>query len=141
MRAKSTLVEEESKLQAPRYITHIQSLENLIEGDSAHFECKLLPVDDPQLKVEWYHNGEPLTSGHRFKTTHDFGFVALDILYVHPEDSGEYIARAVNQVGEDVTRAIIRCRARQKIIYNPQLPKEMESGIQKIAQIESSRQR
>ncbi|XP_015783235.1 titin isoform X1 [Tetranychus urticae] len=141
MRSKSVAIEEESKLQAPRYITQIQSLENLVEGDSAHFECKLLPVDDPNLRVEWYHNGEPLITGHRFKTTHDFGFVALDILYIHPEDSGEYIARAVNQVGEDLTRAIIRCRARQKIIYNPQLPKEMESGIQKIAQIESSRQR
>jgi len=133
--------EEETMIQAPKFINQIQSLEGLIEGDSAHFECKLVPINDPNLRVEWYHNGKPLISGHRFKTTHDFGFVALDILYVYPEDSGEYVARAVNQVGEDVTTAVLKCKARQKIIYHTQLPKEMETGVQKIAEMESSWQR
>ena len=49
-------------------------------------------------------------SGHRFKTTHDFGFVALDVLYVYTEDSGEYVARAVNDYGEDTTRTTLRCK-------------------------------
>lgn len=133
--------EEETKIHAPKFVTQIESIENLIEGDSAHFECKLLPITDPNLKVEWFLNGKPLLSGHRFKTTHDFGVVALDILYVYPEDSGEYIARATNKIGEDVTKAVIRCRAKQKIVYNPQLPKEMESGVQKIAELEAARQR
>lgn len=134
-------IEEDAKIQAPKFITQIQSLENLVESDSAHFECKLVPTNDANLKVEWFHNGRPLISGHRFKTVHDFGFVSLDILYVYPEDSGEYIARATNQIGEDITKAVIRCRAKQKIIYKPQLPKEMESGVQKIAELEASRQR
>lgn len=52
----------------------------------------------------------PSFSGHRFKTTHDFGFVALDVLYVYTEDCGEYVARAVNDYGEDTTRTTLRCK-------------------------------
>lgn len=34
-----------------------------MEGDSAHFECKLIPVGDPNMKVEWFLNGRPLVTG------------------------------------------------------------------------------
>jgi hypothetical protein len=37
--------------------------------------------------------------GSRFKTLHDFGFVALDISYTIPEDGGVYTCRAVNPIG------------------------------------------
>lgn len=43
-------------------------------------------MNDPDLKVSWYVNGVQLKTGHRFKTTQDFGYVALDILYTYPED-------------------------------------------------------
>ena len=33
------------------------------EGQRAHFECKIIPVSDPTLKVEWLHNGQPLKQG------------------------------------------------------------------------------
>ena len=33
------------------------------EGQHAHFECKLEPVTDSNLKVEWYKNGRPITVG------------------------------------------------------------------------------
>ena len=45
--------------------------------------------------------------GHRFKTTYDFGFVALDILYAYPEDSGTYMCKAKNIAGEAVTTCIV----------------------------------
>lgn len=54
---------EDTPLQPPKFITQIQPLEDLQEGDSAHFECRLHPVNDPKLKVEWFHNGRPLMSG------------------------------------------------------------------------------
>ncbi|XP_067120871.1 titin [Centruroides vittatus] len=132
---------EETPLQPPRFVTQIQPQENLHEGDSVHFECRLEPINDPKLRVEWYHNGQPLRSGHRFKTTHDFGFVALDILYVYAEDSGEYVARAVNELGEDTTKTTLKCKGKPPLIYGTQLPKEMESGVQKIAEMEASWQR
>ena len=49
--------------------------------------------------MEWFHNGKALTTGHRFRTVYDFGFAALDILSVYPEDSGEYTVKATNKLG------------------------------------------
>lgn len=57
------------------------------------------PTNDNELTVEWYHNGQPLANGHRFRKTHDFGYVALDILYVFPEDTGEWTCVARNRLG------------------------------------------
>lgn len=48
------------KRQPPRFVTQIQSLTNLIERQTAKFECQLAPVGDPHMKVEWFFNGKPL---------------------------------------------------------------------------------
>ena len=72
----------------------------LDEGQPAHFETTLTPVNDASMTVEWLFNGKPIPQGHRFRTTYDFGFVALDILYAYPEDSGTYTCHAANQMGE-----------------------------------------
>lgn len=94
--------------EAPKFITHPTDVNRLIEGQSAHFEARLTPVSDPYLTVEWYFNGTKLPTGHRFRTFHDFGIVILDILYCYEEDSGVYECRAVNQMGQDVTRATLK---------------------------------
>jgi Immunoglobulin I-set domain. len=78
------------------------SLENLKEGDHAHLECRVEPINDPNLKIEWFVNGIAIKTGHRFRTTHDFGYVALDILYTYADDSGTYMAKATNLLGEAV---------------------------------------
>lgn len=57
------------------------------------------PTTDNELSVEWYQNGQPFANGHRFRKTHDFGYVALDILYAFPEDSGEWTCVASNSLG------------------------------------------
>ena len=46
-----------------RFKTQIKDLPDLKENDAAHFECKLLPLGDPTMKVEWYKDGEPLHHG------------------------------------------------------------------------------
>lgn len=75
----------------------------VVEGKPVHLEATLTPVNDPTMVVEWYCNGKPIQQGHRFKTTYDFGFVALDILYAHSEDTGTYMCKAKNASGEAVT--------------------------------------
>ena len=40
---------------------------------------------------------------------YDFGFVALDILYTYPEDSGVYMCKATNKYGSDVNQVQLRC--------------------------------
>lgn len=46
--------------------------------------------------------------GHRFRSIHDFGYVALDILYCYSEDSGTYMCKAVNELGEAVTTCTVK---------------------------------
>lgn len=43
---------------------------------------------------------------------HDFGYVALNMKYVNPEDAGTYTCRAVNELGEAVTSAtlFVQCK-------------------------------
>ncbi|KAF0313310.1 Titin [Amphibalanus amphitrite] len=93
--------------QAPQYERPVfgRPLKNasLVEGQPTHLEATLTPVNDPHMKVEWFYNGQPIPQGHRFKTTYDFGYVALDLLYSYPEDSGTYMCKATNLVGEAVT--------------------------------------
>jgi titin len=97
-------------------------VENLKEGQSAHFEARLTPIADPNLTVEWFFNGKKLPHGHRYRTFHDFGIVILDILYCYEENSGEYECRAVNKVGSDVTKATLKCKSKTNLILDSQLP-------------------
>lgn len=46
----------------------------------------------------------------RVTLTHDFGFVALDLAYVKPEDSGTYTCKATNELGQAVCSATLAVR-------------------------------
>jgi len=61
-------------------------------------EATLIPVNDPELEVEWLHNGKPLMPSSRIKTVHDFGYVCLDITGVTEFDKGQYQCRAKNRL-------------------------------------------
>lgn len=41
-------------------------------------------------------------------TTHQFGYVALTLIHVYPEDSGVYTCRAANEAGEAITTATMK---------------------------------
>lgn len=123
----SAAPKEETPFPPPKFITHIESV-TVEESESVRFECRVEPKEDPKLRIEWYRNGKPLPSGHRFKTVYDFGFVSLDILYVYEEDSGEYVCRAVNDAGEDFTKASVSCKKLPNIILQNQVPKGMKKS-------------
>lgn len=61
---------------------------------------------------------------------HDFGYVALNMKYVNPEDSGTYTCRAVNDLGEAVTSAtlFVQCESK-KIQFKVQNHFENEASI------------
>ncbi|ODN04243.1 Titin [Orchesella cincta] len=125
--------EPDAKPEKPVFVTALNNMDNVKESDHVHLECRLTPVNDPNLKVEWFVNGVKLKSGHRFRTTHDFGYVALDILYAYPEDSGTYIAKAVNLVGEAVNTCTVSVSEKKGIYYESQHP----DGWAKISALES----
>jgi len=101
---------EEAPQQPPHFITQIQST-TVDEGEPVRFECRVEPKEDPNLHIEWYRNGKLIPAGHRYRTVYDMGFVSMDILYVYPEDSGEYVCKAINNLGEDTTRAAVSCKS------------------------------
>lgn len=68
----------------------LQNLENVPELNSVHFEATLIPVGDPNMVVEWFHNGQPLQPSTRIKTVYDFGFCVLDVGQVTDLDEGEF---------------------------------------------------
>lgn len=116
----------------PRFLTKPKNIEKSREGQHAHYECKLEPVTDPNLKVEWYKDGRPIIIGHRFRPIHDFGYVALDIIDLIAEDSGVYTCRAVNLVGFDEVQCNLVCRSTQQIISSTQ----NEQGLEQIQYLE-----
>lgn len=129
-------ISTEKSGKAPVFTVPLSNIDSLREGENAHFEGRLTPTDDPNLKIEWFHGGKPLKAGSRFRTFCDFGFVILEISPVYPEDSGEYSCRATNQYGEAVTQASMKVQGKRSIILESQLPKGMEGTIDKIAELE-----
>ena len=105
----------EAPRQPPRFITQIKSV-TVEENETVRFECQVEPKDDSNLRIEWYRNGKLIPAGHRYRTVYDMGFVSMDILYVYSEDSGEYVCKAINDLGEDTTRASVSCK-RQYLFY------------------------
>lgn len=125
--------EVEPEGQRPVFLTPLVSLENLKEGEHAHLECRVQPINDPNLKIEWFINGNPIRASHRFRTTHDFGYVALDILHTYGEDSGTYMCKASNLLGEAVNTCTIKAVNRRSIIFDTQHP----DGLEKIRELEA----
>lgn len=84
----------------PRFLGPLKGTTKIIEGQRAHFEVRVEPQSDLSMKIEWYHNGQPIMPANRIQTYQDFGYVALDILGVRGEDAGTYTVVARNSLGE-----------------------------------------
>ena len=59
--------EEVPTFQRPVFTVPLSNLDGLAEMDNAHFEGRLIPVNDPKLRVEWSFNGKPLEESKNFK--------------------------------------------------------------------------
>ncbi|KAK3888336.1 hypothetical protein Pcinc_007597 [Petrolisthes cinctipes] len=129
-------VQSERAGMAPKFTVPLSNIDSMKEGENAHFEARLVPTDDPRLKVEWYWNGKPMKHSSRIRQFCDFGFVIMEISPIYPEDSGEYMCRAYNDYGEAVTKATLKCEGKRSIILETQLPKSMQKGMEKIAELE-----
>ncbi len=85
---------ESDRARPPKFLRPLVAQTHLKEFHPAHLESRLAPVGDPEMRVEWYKDGTPITVGHRFRPTYEFNYVGLDILYTYFEDSGIYYAVA-----------------------------------------------
>merc|ERR1712226_1322976 len=129
-------VEEDAEITPPKFITQIES-RAVGEGEPVHFNCRVEPKHDPKLQIKWFFNNKELAQGHRFRITHEFGYVALDILYTYPEDEGEYVCKAINELGEDITKCKLMCKELPAIQLENQVPKGMKKSEQ-LVQMEAA---
>ena len=55
--------EKEEVFEKPVFVTPLKGPAELVEGQHAHFEARVVPVGDPNLRLEWYVNGVQLATG------------------------------------------------------------------------------
>ena len=132
-----TLEVEEHAITAPRFLTQLQGVTSLAEGQSAHFEAQIEPIHDPSLRVEFLHNGKTLGQASRIHTVCDFGYVALDIGQLVSSDGGEYICIAKNSLGECRSSVRLDISDRGSLDTSSQRPESQD----KIRQLESKGQK
>ena len=105
--------------QRPTFANNLRNVE-LVQGGSAHFEVHLSSFDYTDLIIEWYLNEKLLdTSDTRVITTNRYGYIALTLMNVHPEDSGIITCKVRNQFGESATSATLRCVPSGQVIDQP----------------------
>lgn len=64
--------------------------------------------------------------GSRFRTSHDFGFVSLDISAVTTDDSGIYMCKAFNLAGEAVSSTGMKVKGKSSIVGDPLSPESWQ---------------
>ncbi|GMT09920.1 hypothetical protein PFISCL1PPCAC_1217, partial [Pristionchus fissidentatus] len=129
--------EETQSLEAPRFARALATKVEAHENEPVHFEARLQPASDVKMTVEWYHNGAPLPAAHRFRPMFDFGYVALDILYAYPEDSGVYELVARNELGETKCQLELVVTGDKVQYLDPHHPE----SLSRIEQLEQNRMR
>ncbi|VDN34592.1 unnamed protein product, partial [Gongylonema pulchrum] len=117
---------------APRFLTQLQSLTDLSEGQLAHLDARIEPVGDPNLKIEWFHNGHPVGHTSRMKSIHDFGFVVLELTPAEPQDSGTWMCRATNKNGQAESTCEIQVKGTSGIVSDWHSTAEGKDRIEKL---------
>jgi hypothetical protein len=106
-------------LVEPRFIRKIVDTQ-VIEKKVTKLEVEVVAVPKPQ--IIWYKNGEEIQCDDRIQT-HDAkgGVYQLIIKNSHNDDTGVYVCKVVNEVGQ------AECSARLEIEMAPQFLKKLET--------------
>uniref|UniRef100_A0A674F057 Obscurin, cytoskeletal calmodulin and titin-interacting RhoGEF b n=1 Tax=Salmo trutta TaxID=8032 RepID=A0A674F057_SALTR len=94
---KASLMDQNLFGGAPRFLTRPKACAVCV-GKDATLSCTI--VGNPTLLITWEKEKLRLTSGGRFKTVDDGNVYRLTIYDLTLEDSGLYMCRAKNNVGE-----------------------------------------
>ncbi|NXD75821.1 TITIN protein, partial [Halcyon senegalensis] len=125
---------DKEKQQKPFFKKKLTSL-RLKQFGPAHFECRLTPIGDPTMVVEWLHDGKPLEAANRLRMINEFGYCSLDYGVAYSRDSGVITCRATNKYGTDHTSATLIVKDEKSLVEESQLP-EGRRGLQRIEELE-----
>ncbi|XP_072852612.2 immunoglobulin-like and fibronectin type III domain-containing protein 1 [Pogona vitticeps] len=88
--------------QPPRFLVPLKP-HVVILGFDCHMSCAV--TGNPAPKVTWYKDGKNITKDPAFFSKNDFGICSLMIPGVTPSDAGQYMAMAINELGEANSKA------------------------------------
>ncbi|KAL7385130.1 hypothetical protein ABVT39_016267 [Epinephelus coioides] len=125
---------DKEKQQKPQFKKKLTSIRMKRFGP-AHFECRLTPIGDPNMVVEWLHDGKPLEAANRLRMVNEFGYCSLDYEVAYARDSGVITCRAVNKFGVDQTSATLIVKDEKGLVEETQLP-EGRKGLHRMDEIE-----
>ena len=129
--------EVEATFGKPVFTSPLTGTKEVAEGASAHLECRVVPVKDPNMTIEWSRNGENIALGSRLRASQDFGFVTLDITKAVPEDSGMYMVKAKNLCGESSSSFAVHVGNKAGILADSMHPE----SFKKVTQLEAAKDR
>ncbi|KAJ8248682.1 hypothetical protein COCON_G00233630 [Conger conger] len=125
---------DKEKQQKPHFKKKLTSV-RLKHFGPVHFECRLTPIGDPTMVVEWLHDGKPLAAANRLRMINEFGYCSLDYEVAYNRDSGVITCRATNKYGFDQTSATLIVKDEKSLVEETQLP-EGRKGMQRIEEME-----
>lgn len=94
--------------EKPRFLTQLESVENVQEGTPVRMEATFQPARDNNLKATWELNGQPLGASQLIRTRQDLGWAALDISAVNMDHVGVYTLKIANSEGEAASSASLK---------------------------------
>uniref|UniRef100_A0A673GNA3 Ig-like domain-containing protein n=1 Tax=Sinocyclocheilus rhinocerous TaxID=307959 RepID=A0A673GNA3_9TELE len=113
-------LDDKEKQQKPHFKKKITSVRMKRFGP-VHFECRLTPIGDPTMVVEWLHDGKPLEAANRLRMINEFGFCSLDYEVAYSRDSGAITCRATNNFGADQTSATLIVKDEKSLVEDKQV--------------------
>nr|XP_045254343.1 obscurin isoform X30 [Macaca fascicularis] len=93
----ATLMDQSQFSGAPRFLTRPKAFVVSV-GKDATLSCQI--VGNPTPQVSWEKDQQPVAAGARFRLAQDGDLYRLTILDLALGDSGQYVCRARNAIGE-----------------------------------------
>ncbi|KAL8579176.1 hypothetical protein ACOMHN_010760 [Nucella lapillus] len=81
----------------------------------------------PVPKVTWSKDGRELADGDHYNITYSHGVCSMEVVYARPEDSGRYLCKAVNTLGEHETGC--KVEVEERAVYKPKEVKSSQSRM------------
>ncbi|KAF3843803.1 hypothetical protein F7725_002652 [Dissostichus mawsoni] len=101
---------------------------DLYDKEKAEASCRLTPIGDPTMVVEWLHDGKPLEAANRLRMVNEFGYCSLDYEEAYARDSGVVTCRVTNKYGADQTSATLIVKDEKGLVEETQLPEGRKGG-------------
>ena len=126
-------------ITAPHFVMDLPQQYDMDKNNVLQLNCQVEPRTDPALIIDWFHNGEPLTSGSRIKPTFDFGYVSLTMDDFSARDEGVYTCKATNKLGEASTfsKVVLKSDSKLGVVDTCTVHPQGEEGLNSINKMEA----